>query len=267
MEVFNAQNYRDLVRARIENMPNRGYGQLGKLADHLDVNQTLISQVLSGKKDFTEEQGILLANFFSLNYSETSFLLQLIRKERAGSQKLKDFLEKQLEQARKEAFKVKSHVQKEKDLSPDQQAVFYSSWIYTAVHGLTAIPATQTVESIASYLGVSRARIADVTNWLIEVGLCKQVSGKIEVGPKATFIEKESPLSDKHLSNWHVKALEAMVEKQEDDFFFSAPMTLSKEDYFELRKELVLQISKISKRVEKSESQILVAFNMDLFKV
>jgi uncharacterized protein (TIGR02147 family) len=267
MDFFNASNYRELIRSRFEQMPNRGYGQMGRIAKYLGVNQTLVSQVMSGLKEFTEEQGFLLGEYFELNDLETEFLLLLIRRDRAGHHKLKQFFEKQIIRARSEAQKVKHHVSREKELTIEQQSIFYSSWIYSAVHGLTAIPSKQSVEAVASHLGVSRARISEIANWLLRVGLCKELQGRLVVGPKSTFVEKESPLSGQHLSNWHVKAQELMVEKMDSDLFFSAPITVSEKDYAEIRKELVQQIAKISKRVEKSESQILAAFNIDCFIV
>jgi uncharacterized protein (TIGR02147 family) len=267
MDIFSASDYRELIRSLLGQMPNRGYGQLGRIARHLGVNQTLVSQVMSGTKEFTEEQGFLLAEFFQFNDQETEFLLLLIRRERAGHHKLKQFFEKQIIRARDKAQKVKHRVSKEKELTLEQQAVFYSSWLYTAVHGLTAIPSKQSVETIAVHLGVSRARILEISNWLLKAGLCKEAEGRLMVGPKTTFVEKEAALSTRHLSNWHVKALESMSEKKDNDLFFSAPITVSEADYIEIRKGLINQISKISKCVDKSESQLLAALNIDCFVI
>lgn len=267
MDIYDFTDYRAVIRKRLSLLPKNGYGELGKIAKTLTVSSALISQILSGTKNLTEDQGYRLAEYFKFNESETIYFLLLVQRERVGDQKLKKLFEKQIAQAQKNAQKLKNRITVETELTFEQQAVFYSDWLYTAIHALTSIKAMNSVDTIADRLGISRPKVVEVVNWLLQFGLCKEEHGKLVIGPMTTFVEKNSALFSRHHSNWRQKGMEAVSDPRERDFFFTAPFTISKTDYDQVRKELVQFIDGMSKRVAKSPPQVLAAINIDYFEV
>ena len=66
MIIFDYDEYSTFLRAWIESQPRKGRGWARKLALHLKVHPTLISQVLQSKKDLTVEQAQKTAELMGL---------------------------------------------------------------------------------------------------------------------------------------------------------------------------------------------------------
>src|SRR5687768_7095086 len=97
MSVFEYSDYRKFIKDQLLAMPKKGFGQMSRLSEKLGVHTTLVSQVMSGDKQFSEEQGILIAEFFALNELESEFFVTLIELSRAGNQSLRKLRQKKLD--------------------------------------------------------------------------------------------------------------------------------------------------------------------------
>jgi hypothetical protein len=96
MNIFDFKNYKAFIRSMIASHPDLGRGSIKKMAEALRVHPSLISQVLNGIKDFTSEQANDIATFFCLTEVETEYFLCLVDIERAGTTRLKAFLQSRL---------------------------------------------------------------------------------------------------------------------------------------------------------------------------
>ena len=121
MQIFDFQDYRTYIRSRQKTLPKNGWGFVSQLAKHLGINQVQVSQVLGGKKDFTLEQAVDIADFFSLSSIEKEYLIWLVIKARAGTHRLTHEANGQLK-----AIKNKS-LPLGKCLPPDKW-IFHRQW-------------------------------------------------------------------------------------------------------------------------------------------
>src|SRR5262245_25508125 len=96
MNIFRFDDYKDYAQARLKRMPHQGRGQLKKIAAHLRVPPSAISQVLGGRRDFTLEQAHGIADYLGLDQRESEYFYWLVQKNRAGTDKLRSFSETQL---------------------------------------------------------------------------------------------------------------------------------------------------------------------------
>ena len=266
MEIFNYTDYRKYIRDRIKASTKHGYGQLRKIAEKLSVSSALLSQVLNGSRNFSEDQAFTLCEYFELSNSESTFFILLVQKDRASTVKLKNHFERQLEAIRLESAKLSSKIQPDHLLAPEKQAVFYSSWLYAAVQTLASIEQFRDLDSITNRLGTSRVKVKEALDWLVANGFCKIADGKIMTGPVTTFIDRESLLASRHHMNWRAKGIEAMGKFSKSDFFFSAPFSCSKESYTEFRKKLLVLIEELAKDVKKGKPELMATINIDLFE-
>src|SRR5690606_26718726 len=69
---------------------------------------------------------------------ETDYFALMVQYERAGTTELKKYIEKKIEALRLEALKLSKRISHEKKLSDNQRSIFYSSWLYSAVHLFTS---------------------------------------------------------------------------------------------------------------------------------
>ena len=102
--------------------------------------------------------------------------------------------------------------------------------------------------------------------FLVSVGLCTEAEGEYQVGVSRTHIEKGSVLTNRHHSNWRLKAIEHFERLGSEELAFTAPLTISERDAKAVYSELLESVARISERVSKSNSEKLYCLNIDWFE-
>jgi uncharacterized protein (TIGR02147 family) len=267
VEIFFESDYREVIKKIFASRQHHGHGQASRLARHLNVNTTLVSQALSGKKHFTEEQVVKTAEFLDLNKKEAYYFLLLAQIQRTHSEELKELLHFQLRQIQTEAKSIKGRVSPKAELALDEQAVYYSAWFFSAIHTLVSIPGFDTPKKISAELSITLPVVQAAIERLIEYGLIINSGGKLKSGPVSTYIAPESPLVLRHHQNWRQVAGLQVQQREPADFYFTAPMSISEVDFRVFRTELTTLLSKLYKIVEASKPEKLVCLNIDFFKL
>jgi uncharacterized protein (TIGR02147 family) len=267
LTIFDFEDYRKFAIASIKSMPKKGYGQYRKLATHLGIHTTLVSQIFKGGKSLNLEQAFGVCDFFGLTDLEIEYFLLLVQIERSGHQKLRSHFLKQLKDLKKKSSNLVNRLSNESILSEQDKALFYSEWYYSAIRQLTAINGYQNNEAIAQYFGLPRKLVKEVMEFLISTKLCKEIQGKLAPGPQSTHVADDSPWVKSHHQNWRLRAIERMKEGQPQQLHYSSPMTLSKNDVDKLRTMIVNFIEEVGKVVDPSHSEDLYCLNIDWFRV
>ena len=153
-DLFEIQDYRGVLRATLESLPKRGWGQVSRWADVMSVNTSLVSQILRGDKSLTFEQACLLSDHLGFTNLEKEAFVCLVEWDRAGNQSLKNLLSQRMEGLSKRHKELASHVNENRDLDETSKARFYSEWIYSGIRLLTSIPKFQTDEAISKKLSI-----------------------------------------------------------------------------------------------------------------
>ncbi len=266
MNIFEYSDYKQFVVERVAQMPHKGRGQFRLMGLHLNLGSTVISQIFKGARDLTPEHGVKLCDFLGLAEIESKYFMTLLLKARAGTHELKNYYLKEEEKLKKEGQQIKSRITVHQEITEEHKALFYSDWIYSGIRMLSAVGKYNTVDDFAEYFRLPRSRVQQVVEFLLRTGLCVEENGIIKVGPQSTHLDNKSPLVNSHRKNWHLKAIEKMNGQNDDDLFYSAPMSLSREDRGIIREELVGVISKTLKRVHKSNEENVACLNIDWFE-
>lgn len=268
MEIFGFSSYKEYIVKRVESMPRKGYGQFRKIAQYLSVSPVIITQVIKGDRHFSEEQGLRLANYLGLKDLEMEYFMRLIAIEKAGTHELKIFHKEALSALKKKALDVKNRIGKFHELDDTTKSVFYSDWTYSAIRLSTSIPSYRTVDALAERLQLSRGRVSEILEFLLQIGLCKKnTRGAVEPGPTSVYLDPQSRFINSHRRNWRLKGLEGLNKTTPDELFYSAPCTLSDEDFLAFKTELTGVISQLTKLVPETEPESLVCLNIDWFKI
>lgn len=266
MNVYEYTSYKGFLRALIKQFPKNGRGLSARLAEHLNLPATVVSQILGRDRHFTPDQAVEVAAFFGLDERSTDYFIMLVHLARAESKKLKTHYEQKLERLRLEAQNLRNLVKGREELTEADKARFYSNWYYAGVFHLSAIRGFQTVEAIADYYGLSRAKIGEVVSFLLESGLLVETDGELSPGIKSTHVSDKSEFVNNHRRNWRDKAREKFTKPGEKDIFMCAPVSMGKEDAERFRGELLKLIRSFSKLVEPSPSEKLQCLNIDWFE-
>ena len=266
ISIYNFSSLRSYIQAYFGQMPKGGHGQSLRLANHLKVHTTLVSQVLSGSKNFSLEQAARAVSFFGLLEEEAEYFVLLAQRERAGSKELLEILDRRLEEIKTNARNLSTRLEAKKNLSEAEKSVFYSDWIYSACRQMVAIPGYQSEEQIATRFGVAHKKVREVMRFLLDAGLClKDEKGKLKVGPQSTHLESSSPWVRVHHLNWRQRAQENYLREDEVKLHYSCPMTISKKDAQALREKIIKFLESLDPLIEKSPSEELYCLNIDWF--
>lgn len=254
------------MRDWIESLGSRSYGTKGKIAEFLGVSSSLVSQILKGEKTLTPDQTSDLSDFLGLNEIESDYLHLLVEMDRAGSHRYREKIQRKITHLKEQSRRVGKRVPRNKELSDEQRAIYYSSWIYTGIRNLTAIPNLDNINAISEYLHIEPGVVNRVIRFLVENGLCREEKGKISHGPASTHVDRDSPFVNKHHQNWRLRAIQHMERGRKEDIFFTSPMSLSREASEEIRRQIPNFIQSIMKISAPSPSEVAACLNMDWFE-
>ena len=267
MSIFEKKQAREAILERLAQGPKGGRGQFRRLAEALDVSTTLISQIFQGEKHFSQEQAMAVCELLGFTDLESEYLLSLTQWERAGTPTLKSHLEKRLVALRRESQRIAGRIKKDIDLSDKNRQTYYSAWYYSAIRLIISLPGFDSVDAIAAHFGLSIKRTREVLQFLIESGLVLEKNGKLSFGPPSTYLEPDSPLVNRHHSNWRIKGMEKMDAYLPSDFFYTAPLTISREHAQAFQRRLADLIVELTDKVAVSDSEAFYCFNIDWFEV
>ncbi len=267
MNIFNYLDYREYIKARIDALPKGGRGELLRIAKSVGIHSSILSQVFQGHRELTSEQAVAVAGYLELTEVETRYFLLLTQWQRAGTEKLKTVLKKEIDHLRSEETQIIRHIPQSQVLTQEQKAVFYSSWHYSAIRVLSSIPDWQKEESLRKRMGLTREQFAMIVRFLVDHGLCEEKGGSFSPGPQSTHIEGVSPLVARHHANWRIKAMERHPSiAHERELAFTSPMSLSRTDVPKVRAMALEFISKICEITDPSPSEVAYCLNLDWFE-
>jgi hypothetical protein len=266
MSLFEHGDYREYLRAHIAGLPKNGRGELSKIAQLLNVNSTWISQIMSGTQEFNSDQAFALSNYLGHTELEADYFSLLVQIERAGTMELKTHLKKKLKTVKDESLKLSKRVHFTKKLSEEERSVFYSSWIYSAVHIFTSLEEDGvTLDDISTRFSLSKVKANEIVQFLLHSGIIKETGGRYQPGVQSTFVEQGSPHLLKHHSSWRIKAIEKSEKLADNEMMVTGQYSLSKKDFLKLRENLTEFVKTLNNTVKETEPEEIVCLNLDWF--
>lgn len=264
--IFETTDFRIFLRGWLKKQPKAGRGLLGQWSEKLGVHPTQMSQILAGKKEMSLETAEELARLLQLSESETDYFLLLVQESRAGSEALRKLWKKKILEAQKRSQVLAERLQKTTQLSETARAEFYSSWLYSGIRNLSALPEMRSADQISEHLRIPRSLVRKVLDFLLENGLCVMTEKGLDVGPQRTHLAASSPLANKHHQNWRLQAIQEMPLAEDANLFFTFPMSLSEKDATRIRALLPKWIEEVHGIVGPSPSETVRCLNIDFFK-
>jgi hypothetical protein len=152
-------------------------------------------------------------------------------------------------------------------LAEKDQAVFYSSWYFSAIRLLIALEGEKSPELIAEKLNLPQSTVNRALDFLISVGLVVEKDGKLEVGEARTYVDRDSLFIARHHSNWRMRTMEQFNHVQAEELVFTNPITVSEKDFLKVREEIIKFIESFRKIADPSPAEILCCLNIDWLKI
>ncbi len=205
--------------------------------------------------------------FFQHTEDEAHFFHLLVQKGRAGSPELLHYYEEQIRKVRESAEDIKNIVRDSPELRRDEEALYFSSWLYSAVDVLSLLPSYGNAQKISERLNISVFEVQRILEFLQDSGLLKREEGRFVSGQQNLHLKNTSPYLPGHHRNWRIKCLENLNELKKEDLHYSVLVGISKEDFSDFRRRLLELIREFDQLVSKSKEEEPYVFCLDWFRL
>lgn len=269
INVFSYLDYKTFLKAAGESRLSGHRGFRSRLAETLDCQNAYISQVLNTDANFSLEQALKISAFLRLKENETDYFILLVQYARAGTKELSIYFKRDIEKAREQYLNIKNRVPEARTLAPEDQNIYYSSWIYSSIHILVTIPNFNTVKKIATSLSLDENTVGSAVMFLLSTGLLVEKKEILAPGPTQIHLEKHSPHINKHHSNWRISAIHSLSSKnsKSSDIHYSTVSSLSRSDVEVLKNQFIAMIQTYVETVRPSKEEALYNFNLDFYSL
>lgn len=264
IDLFTYEDYKDYLNDYTQEQ-ERGFKL--KLAEAAQCQPSYLSQVLKGSVDFTMEQAFLVSRFLAHTPVESKYFLLLVEISRSGHHELKVFFHKQLDEIKLSRQNLKKRLSNTDDIPEEAQHVYYSSWIYAAIHVALSTAKYNSPKELAERFHLPKDLVVEVINFLESIGLIEVKKGIYQLTKKSLYLGKNSVFVQRHHINWRSQSLQSVEKNLTEDFHYSNVTAIAKKD-FEKIKELYIQtIEKSRQIIGPSKEEEVYAITLDVFKL
>ena len=265
--IFEFLDYKKYLKANIESRPNEGRGVRSLLAKEIGCQVTYLSRVLNADAHLSAEQAEKANPVLGHSAEESSFFLLLVLHNRAGTRELKERYYHLIHEVLQKRQNLKDRLKFKKELSSENQAIYYSSWHYAAVHMLLGIPEFQKKEVLAKRTGLDPVMVSNILEFLTSVGLAIFENGRFKIGKAQIYLANDSPLISKHHTNWRMQAIRSIDRPRAEDLHYSAVITVSHADSLKIREMFIKTLEQIRPVIRASKDEALFSYALDFFEV
>lgn len=202
MTVFEFDDYRGFLKAQIANNKLvRGYqSQLAKAAR---CQSSFLSQVLANSMDLGYDHAADLAQFWRLEEEETEYFVLLVAQARAQSTRYKKLIKGRLQSLKKDNLNITKTVKQEGIEKGEFETLYYSSWIWSAIHIMAGTPEFNTAKTMSSRLKLPLSLVEISLTKLEKMGLVtKQENGAWRVTKRNIHLSDASLMTQMNHYNW-----------------------------------------------------------------
>ena len=244
-----------------------GRGGKTRMAKALRVQAAYLSQVLARKFYISLEQADLCNSFFKHRQEEADFFINLVSRDRAGTETLKRYYHQKIEGLLKIREDIVSRLGEADEVAEEAQSLYYSSWIYGAVCVATSIPGRHDRSSIAEYLNLPESKVASALDFLKSAGLIKETPKGFSPSNRWLRIGRDSPHMLKHNTHWRLKAIQNLDVFNEKDLHFSGFFGVDEKTAKFLKESLIKNIEESMKTIRSAKDEDIFVFNVDFFSL
>lgn len=240
---------------------------VSRLAEAAGCQRSYLSRVMGSEVQLTPDHIYGIADYLRLSESETEFLLTQIEFERSASQSYRAHLKKKLQRLQKQNEDLQKKVQRSSSPDETTSAVYYSHWMFVALHILVSIPHYQTARAMSERLQLPLELVNDSLVRLNEMGLVKYHGGRWSFGGGELHVSKDSPWVALHHQNWRQRAVLDAQKRSTESVHFTVVQSLDEKAWQQVKQKLIEFIEQASKIAGPAKEEKLICLCADFFEV
>lgn len=264
MDIYKYKDYRQLLKDRIQ---LEGRGAHGRMAESARCQSSYLSQVLSGSSQLTTEQAYAIASSWGLDEDGLEYVNGLVQLDRSATQEFRLYWQKKLSNLARRKEQLSERIYTSRALTGEEQAKYYATWFYPAIHTLASIPKFRTVTSLATRLNLPRDIVARAANDLAAMGLVS-LEGETVITIEHNVHSRSSGLMVSHHNVWRNIANQRLQDRpQGSNYHYTALYGLSEKDVSRLKDMIANFIRETRDIVAPSNEETAVCLAVDLFEI
>lgn len=264
-DLFKFKEYRSIIKHLVD-LNEKRWGLWGRLAKAINCQQTYLSQAMREKVHLTEEHLMGVAQFFQLSALETDFLMALALLNKAGTPALRRYYQVKVDGMKKDRLDLSNRIQQPRIEVPEREMLYYSSWMWSAIHILLTIPEFKnSPRAIAERLLIPLTQVEEALKTLEKLNIIEKTNQGYRLLIADLHVPKRSPMVQIHHQNWRGRALLDAANPFSEGLHFTGVYSMSRADYGKLKELLMDFIEQTSSIVGPSHEEELVALTCDLF--
>lgn len=266
--VFEAASYLEILDEFLHSPQSKNRRGVSKLADELNVHPTFISKVLQGKAHFSMEQSIAFCQFAKLKADETEYFVDLVNHDRAGNHQAKQHFAMRLRRHRSLRKNLRERLESSRDLTSQDQWIYFESWLPQAIHALCQTKAMHTVETISQRLRIDPEAVQATTDKLIKMDLIR-ADGKTFIS-NADFIHtgKDSPFVKRLHLNWRQKTISDLLTRTDHEgMHFTGVATMDAATQEKIHSILVQSLEQAKSHIAVAPPKQIYALAIDFYEL
>jgi len=265
--IYQFKSYKDFLRSLLK----KERGATARMAEAAGCQSSYLSTVLQtgSKVQLTHDHIFSISEYLNLSNNESHFFQLLLEKERASLRKYRLKLEADIEAARSEYLQINKILNKTaaetKSLTDD---VYYSHWIFSALHIAVSIPNLQTLTALSEHFFMPKGILRAYLEKLESLQLVQKAGPEKWVWKSGDLhLPDKSPLAGMHQSTWRGKAVENKAFQSQKSIHYTVVQSISRDDFERLRLIVLDWISLFQKISSPSKPEELVNLNVDFYRV
>lgn len=264
--IFEHKNHFLYLKERLDPR-NSSRGIKTKFAEYLRIQPAFLSQVMIQKHSLSLEQADLANQFFDHSTEESDFFILLVCKDRAGTASLKNYYTNQINAILTNRQKIADRLGKKIDITEEVKNIYYSSWLYSAIHIGCTIFELQTRKEIAKRFNITEVVAGKVLDFLEHSNLIKKENDRYVATQNWVRLEGNSSHLIKHHTNWRNKTIQSFDQIDENDLHYSGVYSLDKNTYIKIKENILEFIRAQIKEIEPAKEEDLICFSIDLYSL
>lgn len=261
--------YKDYVAYLTDKLGGEGTrtGMRKGLAERIAVHSTYISQVMNRRADFSLEQAESTNEYLNHTETEGEYFLLLVLRARAGTSKLRQRFEEQLDQLRARQLNIKHKLGHSEEISAEDRERYYSTYLYSALHVLMSIPEYSTAEKAAEVLRLPISQIKEALEFLEKLGIVTWSGSRYKDGKTKIHLGQDIAAVSKLHTNWRLHVLNNLQNMKKDDIHYSGCVSLSHSDVAVLKQRMVEHLKQYIDVIAASKEETAYVLNLDFYQL
>lgn len=265
MAIWEFESYREYLSNKVGAEGERT-GLRKKLAEAISVHTTFVSQVFKHKAEFSLEQAESINRFLGHTEDEGEYFILLLLKDRAGSELLKNRFKRKIKTMRDERLNIKKRLDAG-EISERDRDRYYSSYLYSAIHVMTAIPQYSRVEALAEGLRLPISQIKEFVEFMVRVGVLEDKGGKLSPTSKHVHLGSNNELVLRHHTNWRFHTISSLQMLDKENLHYSACMSLAQDDAFKVKESLLQNLKANVALISDSREEVPYVLSFDFYRL